>query len=85
MAPPRSRVVAARGALKWYGRNARGFCLTGKSLRFFDFLCPAPFEKIFWFSENPNHFISALSCPSERGVGHRHERWDGMRWTPQRF
>jgi hypothetical protein len=22
-----------------------------------------------------------LSCPSERGVGHRHERWDGMRWT----
>jgi hypothetical protein len=26
-------------------------------------------------------FISALSSPSERGVGHRHERWDGMRWT----
>ncbi len=22
-----------------------------------------------------------LSCPSERGVGHRHERWDGTRWT----
>ena len=22
-----------------------------------------------------------LSCPSERGVGHRHERWGGMRWT----
>ena len=21
------------------------------------------------------------SCPRGRGVGHRHERWDGMRWT----
>jgi hypothetical protein len=21
--------------------------------------------------------------PSTRGVGHRHERWDGMRWTRQ--
>jgi hypothetical protein len=25
----------------------------------FDSLCPAPFTKIFWFSERPNHFISA--------------------------
>jgi hypothetical protein len=25
-----------------------------------------------------------LAIPSrERGVGHRHERWDGMRWTRQ--
>ena len=24
------------------------------------------------------------SCPRGRGVGHRHERWDGMRWTRQR-
>ena len=23
------------------------------------------------------------SCPRGRGVGHRHERWDGMRWTRQ--
>ena len=21
------------------------------------------------------------SCPTKRGVGHRHERWDGLRWT----
>src|ERR1700680_379198 len=25
-----------------------------------------------------------LSHPQERGVGHRHERWDRMRWTRQR-
>jgi hypothetical protein len=24
------------------------------------------------------------SCPRGRGVGHRHERWDGMRWTRRR-
>jgi hypothetical protein len=24
------------------------------------------------------------SCPRGRGVGHRHERWDGMRWTQRR-
>ena len=24
------------------------------------------------------------SCPEKRGVGHRHERWDGLRWTRQR-
>ena len=24
------------------------------------------------------------SCPRGRGVGHRHERWGGMRWTRQR-
>lgn len=23
------------------------------------------------------------SCPAKRGVGHRHERWDGLRWTRQ--
>jgi len=25
-----------------------------------------------------------LSRPAKRGVGHRHERWGGMRWTRQR-
>ena len=24
------------------------------------------------------------SCPAQRGVGHRHERWGGLRWTRQR-
>jgi len=24
------------------------------------------------------------SRPAQRGVGHRHERWDGERWTRQR-
>ena len=24
------------------------------------------------------------SRPEKRGVGHRHERWDGLRWTRQR-
>src|SRR6202040_63687 len=48
---------------------------------FFDDLCPAPLVKIFWFSEDPNHFISVAVLSRKRGVGHRHERWDGMRWT----
>ena len=33
---------------------------------FFDSLCPAPFEKIFWFSEKPNHLYN-----SRRPVPHR--------------
>jgi hypothetical protein len=28
--------------------------------------------------------ITPASRPTERGVGHRHERWDGRRWTRQR-
>jgi hypothetical protein len=30
--------------------------LPGKSARRPRFACPAPFEKIFWFSEDPNQF-----------------------------
>jgi hypothetical protein len=43
--------------------------------------CQAPLEKIFWFSEEANH-LPVHAIPSrKRGVGHRHERWDGLRWT----
>ena len=43
--------------------------------------CPAPFAKIFLFSPDPNHFHIPAILSRERGVGHRHERWGGMRWT----
>jgi hypothetical protein len=38
-------------------------------------------QKYSGFPKDQISSISPLSCPSERGVGHRHERWDGMRWT----
>jgi hypothetical protein len=41
-------------------------------------------QKYFGFSEIQIR-LHDLSIPSrKRGVGHRHERWGGMRWTRQR-
>ena len=49
----------------------------------FNLICPVQsrLEKYCASRLTQITFISPLSCPSERGVGHRHERWDGMRWT----
>jgi hypothetical protein len=47
--------------------------------------CPAPFAKIFLFSPDANHFLIRPILSRKRGVGHRHERWGGMRWTRRRF
>jgi hypothetical protein len=41
-------------------------------------------QKYFRFLQNQISFLFAPSRPGKRGVGHRHERWDGMRWTRQR-
>jgi hypothetical protein len=43
--------------------------------------CPAPFAKIFPFTSGANHFHVPAVRSRKRGVGHRHERWDRMRWT----
>jgi hypothetical protein len=57
------------------------FCPSGKSLK----ICPALPRKIFRFPRRANHLYKLAPSRSEkRGVGHRHERWDGMRWTRQR-
>ena len=57
------------------------FCLSGKSLK----ICPALPRKIFRFPRRANQrYKLAPSRSEQRGVGHRHERWDGMRWTRQR-
>ena len=41
-------------------------CLTGKSATRLSFGCPAPFAKIFWFSEDPNHlYICRRLIPHE--------------------
>ena len=46
--------------------------------------CQSPLKKIFLFSIDPDS-VQNSSIPSrERGVGHGHERWDGLRWTRQR-
>ncbi len=48
-------------------------------------MCPALFEKIFWFSEDPNHFYNRRHPVPHRGAFRdRHGRWSGMRWTRQR-
>ena len=47
--------------------------------------CQSPLKKIFLFSIDPDS-VQNSSIPSrERGVGHGHERWDGLRWTRQRW
>ena len=54
---------------------------TGKSRIF----CPVPFTKIFLSPRRANHLYKfAPSRSHKRGVGHRHERWDGMQWTQHR-
>jgi hypothetical protein len=46
--------------------------------------CPPPSPKTFFFPPTPNH-LRMVAIPSrERGVGHRHERWGGKRWTQRR-
>jgi hypothetical protein len=54
-------------------------------------ICPTWQETYFALAQNFSLNASSksnlqlpLSCPTERGVGHRHERWDGLRWTRQR-
>jgi hypothetical protein len=51
---------AAPGFASLTRATNRVICPTGKS-------CQAPFEKIFWFSEYPNHFY-IYSCPAPRGA-----------------
>jgi hypothetical protein len=45
---------------------------------------PAPSSKYSCFQATPTLFMSLASLPAQRGVGHCHERWDGLRWTRQR-
>src|SRR6201992_3823296 len=45
---------------------------------------PVVCQKIFRFSFDPNHRLIRRVLFLMRGVGHRHERWGGMRWTRQR-
>ena len=46
---------------------------------------PVSVAKIICFAATPNHpYKSRHPVPKKRGVGHRHERWGGMRWTRQR-
>ena len=54
-------------------------------------ICPPWQETYFaphqYFSLNAapkSHLQLPLSCPEKRGVGQRHERWGGLRWTRQR-
>src|SRR5260370_31091429 len=49
-----------------------------------DLPSPDPFAKIFLFPLYPNHLYIHRHPVPQRGVGHRHERWGGMRWTRQR-
>jgi hypothetical protein len=51
-------------------------------------ICPTRQET--YFALAPNFSLNAapksnlqlpLSCPTKRGVGQRHERWDRLRWT----
>jgi hypothetical protein len=42
-----------------------------------------PTGKISLSSSGKSGLGPPPSCPRGRGVGHRHERWDGMRWTRQ--
>ena len=54
-------------------------------------ICPSWQETYFPLAQNfslnaqpKSHLQLPLSRPEKRGVGQRHERWDGLRWTRQR-
>ena len=50
-----------------------------------DLPCPVSAEKIFRLRRRANQkYNRRRLIPSRGDVGHRHERWDGMRWTRQR-
>jgi len=53
------------GCEKWTRRANQRRCLT--------MVCPAPFEKIFWFSENANHPITPAVLSFREG------RWPSSR------
>ena len=40
-------------------------------------------KKYSLFTFDPNHRLISAVLFRKRGVGHRHERWNGMRWTQQ--
>jgi hypothetical protein len=46
-----------------------------------DSTCPIFLRKIFPFAPPPNQLHNSAVSSLTRGVGHRHERWDGMRWV----
>jgi hypothetical protein len=41
-------------------------------------------QKYFASPFGRNSFMDSAVPSRKRGVGHRHERWGGMRWTRQR-
>jgi len=45
--------------------------------------CPVPLAKRFRVFRNANHPMWFVIPSRKRGVCHRHERWDGLRWTRQ--
>src|SRR5882757_9649020 len=56
-------------------------------LNLFNMICPvqSPLAKIFRLTRRANQkYNSRRLILAERGVGHRHERWGGMRWTQRR-
>jgi hypothetical protein len=62
-------------------RNPPVICPTGKSANYVS----SPFLKNISLVPSGKSPPLVSAIPSrERGVGHRHERWDGMRWARQR-
>ena len=57
-------------------------CPTGKSAK----SRQAPHQKIFLFVDTPTHRSDiSRPIPARGAYRDRHERWDGMRWTRQRW
>jgi hypothetical protein len=72
------------GTCKSFRRASIGLdaCPTGKSVTRLFLACPAPFEKIFWFSEYANQFICfAVLFPQEGRFAVVTDVGSGMRWT----
>jgi Cytochrome bd terminal oxidase subunit I len=68
--------------------HGMAFCPLRLSANFFNqfnLICPVQsrFQKHFCCRQTQIKTISYASRPIERGVGHRHERRGGMRWTRQ--
>src|SRR3984893_19483027 len=80
--PASPGIVGRRGVLERFSRRTAVRQKTD-FLKRIKLIWPVQFRfaKIFRFAAGPNQIYIPRRPVPQRGVGHRHERWGGMRWT----
>jgi hypothetical protein len=80
-----SGLICLDGLLRPPARACGALREKSNLLKRINVICPvqSPLQKYFCFSEVQIRLHDLPSRPGKRGVGHRHERWGGERWTRQ--